>query len=89
VTLENGRKTASRKAKSRRVFGHSPRQAKTPFRVGLYARVSTGDQQTIPLQMRPMREYAPLGRGWRIALARFHAEHKQLARERAFAALLT
>jgi len=27
------------------------------FRVGLYARVSTHDQQTLPLQMRAMREY--------------------------------
>jgi DNA invertase Pin-like site-specific DNA recombinase len=35
--------------------------------VGLYARVSTQDQQTIPLQTRAMREYAAR-RGWRIAL---------------------
>lgn len=37
------------------------------FRVGLYARVSTHDQQTIPLQMRAMREYA-VARGWTIVL---------------------
>ena len=37
------------------------------FRVGLYARVSTHDQQTLPLQMRAMREYAAR-RGWTIAL---------------------
>ena len=37
------------------------------FRVGLYARVSTQDQQTIPLQMRAMREYAAT-RGWTIVL---------------------
>jgi DNA invertase Pin-like site-specific DNA recombinase len=37
------------------------------FRVGLYARVSTQDQQTIPLQMRAMRESAAT-RGWTIAL---------------------
>ncbi len=36
------------------------------FRVGLYARVSTHDQQTLPLQMRAMREYAAK-RGWAIA----------------------
>jgi len=36
-------------------------------RVGLYARVSTHDQQTIPLQTRAMREYAAR-RGWTIAL---------------------
>jgi DNA invertase Pin-like site-specific DNA recombinase len=60
-------KRASRKPKSPRVFGHPPRRAKTPFRVGLYARVSTQDQQTIPMQARAMREYAAR-RGWRIAL---------------------
>jgi DNA invertase Pin-like site-specific DNA recombinase len=37
------------------------------FRAGLYARVSTNDQQTIPLQIRPLREYAAR-RGWAIAL---------------------
>ena len=37
------------------------------FRVGLYARVSTHDQQTLPLQMRAMREYAGK-RGWTIAV---------------------
>jgi DNA invertase Pin-like site-specific DNA recombinase len=36
------------------------------FRVGLYARVSTHDQQTLPLQVRAMREYATR-RGWTIA----------------------
>jgi DNA invertase Pin-like site-specific DNA recombinase len=34
--------------------------------VGLYARVSTNDQQTIPLQIRALREYAGR-RGWTIA----------------------
>jgi DNA invertase Pin-like site-specific DNA recombinase len=37
------------------------------FRAGLYARVSTNDQQTIPLQIRALREYA-VRRGWNIAL---------------------
>ena len=37
------------------------------FRVGLYARVSTHDQQTLPLQMRAMREYAAKS-GWQIAV---------------------
>jgi DNA invertase Pin-like site-specific DNA recombinase len=36
------------------------------MRVGLYARVSTHDQQTLPLQMLAMREYAAK-RGWTIA----------------------
>ena len=37
------------------------------FRAGLYARVSTNDQQTVPLQIRALREYA-VRRGWTIAL---------------------
>jgi DNA invertase Pin-like site-specific DNA recombinase len=62
-----GEERRSPKPKSPRVFGHPLRRAKTPFRAGLYARVSTQDQQTIPLQTRAMREYAAR-RGWRIAL---------------------
>jgi DNA invertase Pin-like site-specific DNA recombinase len=37
------------------------------FRAGLYARVSTNDQQTIPLQIRALQEYAAR-RNWTIAL---------------------
>ena len=37
------------------------------FRVGLYARVSSNDQQTLAMQNRAMREYAAR-RGWTIAL---------------------
>jgi DNA invertase Pin-like site-specific DNA recombinase len=44
---------------SKRVFGH-------PLRVGLYARVSTYDQKTLPLQIRAMLEYAGK-RNWTIA----------------------
>jgi putative DNA-invertase from lambdoid prophage Rac len=36
------------------------------FRAGLYARVSTADQQTLPMQVRAMRDYADR-RGWMIA----------------------
>ena len=43
---------------SRKVFGH-------PLRVALYARVSTHDQQTLPLQIRALREYAAK-RSWII-----------------------
>jgi putative DNA-invertase from lambdoid prophage Rac len=53
-------------AKSNRVFGQRRSPAKM-FRVGLYARVSTHDQQTLSLQMRAMREYAAK-RGWTIAV---------------------
>ena len=56
---------ASKTAKSKRVFGQR-REAAKMFRVGLYARVSTHDQQTLTLQMRAMREYATK-RGWTIA----------------------
>src|SRR6516225_11592484 len=52
------RKQAFPKAPSNRVFGH-------PLRVGLYARVSTHDQQTLPLQIRTLREYASK-RSWTI-----------------------
>lgn len=37
------------------------------FRAGLYARVSTNDQQTLAMQSREMREYAAR-RGWTIAV---------------------
>ena len=37
------------------------------LRAGLYARVSTNDQQTLPMQSRAMREYAAR-RGWTIAM---------------------
>ena len=59
-------KRASETAKSTRVFGQRQKSAKM-FRVGLYARVSTHDQQTLPLQMRAMREYVAK-RGWTIAI---------------------
>jgi len=60
-------KRASGKAKSPKVFGHPPHRAKTPLRAGLYARVSTQDQQTIPMQTHALREYAAR-RGWTVAL---------------------
>ena len=44
-------KRASSKPKSNRVFGQTRKPAKM-FCAGLYARVSTNDQQTIPLQIR-------------------------------------
>ena len=62
-----GEKRVSRTVKLRKVFGHPPHRAKPPFRAGLYARVSTQDQQTIPMQTRALREYAKR-RGWTIAL---------------------
>jgi DNA invertase Pin-like site-specific DNA recombinase len=52
--------------KSGKVFGQGKKTAKT-VRAGLYARVSTQDQQTLPMQNRAMREYAAR-RGWIIAM---------------------
>ena len=51
-------KPGFRSLKSSKVFGH-------PLRVSLYARVSTHDQQTLPLQIRALREYA-VKRAWTI-----------------------
>src|SRR3954447_21040639 len=59
-------KRASQKAKSEHVFGQARKTAKM-FRAGLYARVSTNDQQTLAMQSRAMREYAAR-RGWTIAV---------------------
>jgi putative DNA-invertase from lambdoid prophage Rac len=51
------------KARRRGVFG----QGGAGTRVGLYARVSTHDQQTLPLQLSAMREHAE-HRGWTIVM---------------------
>jgi putative DNA-invertase from lambdoid prophage Rac len=59
-------KQAFPKAKSANVFGQARTSAKM-FRAGLYARVSTNDQQTLSMQSRAMREYAAR-RGWTIAV---------------------
>ena len=45
------------------VFG----QGAKALRVGLYARVSTHDQKTLPLQLVAMRDYAEK-RGWAVAV---------------------
>src|SRR3954447_12619050 len=51
------------KGRRREVFGRGGSGA----RVGLYARVSTHDQQTLPLQLSAMREHAE-HRGWAIVV---------------------
>src|SRR5437870_10791205 len=60
-------KRALSRSQSNRVFGHPSGRSQPGLRVGLYARVSTHDQQTIPLQTRAMREYAAR-RGWTVAM---------------------
>jgi putative DNA-invertase from lambdoid prophage Rac len=59
-------KQASENAKLHNVFGQA-RQAAKMFRAGLYARVSTNDQQTLAMQNRALREYAAR-RGWTITM---------------------
>ena len=61
--------------KSGKVFGQGQKTAKM-VRAGLYARVSTQDQQTLPMQNREMREYAAR-RGWTVTM--------QISLERLFA----
>ncbi len=62
-----GPKRAPARSKSGRVFGHPSGRGQSKLRVALYARVSTHDQQTIPLQLRAMRDYAAR-RGWAVAV---------------------
>jgi DNA invertase Pin-like site-specific DNA recombinase len=59
-------KRTSDRAQSQRVFGQARKPAKL-LRVALYARVSTLYQQTLPMQIRAMREYSA-NRGWTIAM---------------------
>src|SRR5262249_22040867 len=59
-------KRASPNGKSGYVFGQARKTAKM-LRVGLYARVSTNDQQTLAMQHRAMREYAAR-RNWSVVL---------------------
>jgi putative DNA-invertase from lambdoid prophage Rac len=60
-------KQASHGTESAQVFGQPSHRRKNPVRAGLYARVSTHDQQTLPLQRRAMRDYVAR-RGWTIAV---------------------
>ena len=59
-------KRASHPAKLVRDFGQGQKLEKSA-RVSLYARVSTHDQQTLPMQLESMRSYAAQ-RGWTIVL---------------------
>jgi len=60
------RNRALEKTKPSNVFGHARKQPKM-LRAGLYARVSTIDQQSLAMQSRAMREYASR-RGWATVL---------------------
>jgi DNA invertase Pin-like site-specific DNA recombinase len=65
-SLEMPVKQTVRNVKSGDVFGQRRRPGKM-FRAGLYARVSTNDQQTLPMQTRALREYVAR-RGWTLAM---------------------
>lgn len=60
---ESKQKQGVPKGRRKGVFG----QGGPPPRVGLYARVSTHDQQTLPLQLSAMREHAE-HRGWAVVM---------------------
>jgi putative DNA-invertase from lambdoid prophage Rac len=60
---ESTQKQGVSRGRRRGVFG----QGGGAPRVGLYARVSTHDQQTLPLQLSAMREHAER-RGWTVAI---------------------
>jgi DNA invertase Pin-like site-specific DNA recombinase len=66
--VKSGReaKRASPQAESPMVFGQPPNRRKM-FRAGRYARVSTHDQQTLPMQNRALRQYAAR-RGWTVVM---------------------
>lgn len=59
---KTSQKPSVSKSSRKRVFG----QGENAPRAGLYARVSTHDQQTLPMQLAAMRDYARK-RGWQIA----------------------
>src|SRR5690348_7020382 len=59
-------KRPARNAESGDGFGQRRSRPKM-LRAGLYARVSTTDQQTLPMQMRALREYVAR-RGWTVAI---------------------
>src|SRR4051794_7944979 len=71
-------KRASVKSKLRRVFGHPGKRPKTALRAALYARVSSHDQQTLPMQNRALRDYAAR-RGCRRTLLAQNVEQSELA----------
>lgn len=60
-------KQGSGTAESLRVFGHPGKRSKSALHAGLYARVSTNDQQTLPMQNRALHEYAAR-RGWTVVM---------------------
>jgi len=88
-----GQKRVRARSKAGKVFGHPFGRSKTVPRAGLYARVSTHDQQTVPLQTGAMRDYAAR-RGWTIVMqvkeigsGASQREKREILRERVRAGL--
>jgi putative DNA-invertase from lambdoid prophage Rac len=59
------RQSSTSKPNAEEGFWPGAKRSSTRPRVALYARISSHDQQTLPLQIRTMREYAER-RGWQI-----------------------
>jgi putative DNA-invertase from lambdoid prophage Rac len=69
-TGNSSKKPVKRKPPQSHVFGQGgfrPFDDQKPLRAGLYARVSTAHQPTLPMQLRQLREYVKR-RGWRIVM---------------------
>ena len=66
-TARKAKKPLNQRPPRKGVFGQGGKAPAHPPRVALYARVSAAHQQTIPMQLRQLREYAKR-RGWRVAL---------------------
>jgi hypothetical protein len=75
------RKRASQKVKSEYVFGHAWKGPKM-LRAGLYARVSTNDQQTLAMQNRAMLDDHLAGPRDQIRAAKRKARQRVLGAAR-------
>ncbi|MCC6877380.1 MAG: recombinase family protein [Sandaracinaceae bacterium] len=64
-TARKARKPERQRPPRKGVFGQGGKAPAHPPRVALYARVSAAHQQTIPMQLRQLREYAKR-RGWQV-----------------------
>ncbi len=64
-TARKAKKPLNQRPPRKGVFGQGGKAPAAPPRVALYARVSAAHQQTIPMQLRQLRDYARR-RGWRV-----------------------
>jgi putative DNA-invertase from lambdoid prophage Rac len=66
-SIRKPRQSSTSKPRSKEGFWPGSGSRSRRFQVALYARVSTHDQQTLPFQIKAMREYA-VRRGWEVAV---------------------